>query len=395
MRKQRSIWILLGLASLALVLVACGAEPTPTPTTESVSAPAQTDATPTPTPEAAPPAQADAPTDTPPPAAPSDTPPPGEPATSVPSGDLDASSLTSASSLSSYRSYMNILVTEIVDGKTFTETVDFRTEFTSEPPAQHVSVTGTGIDEAEGMDSVEWYQVEDTIYMKVGPDEWVSMPASESGDLTTGLVTPEVIYGDTCGWQSQGITTLNGIEVERWTTNYAWLNACLAPAQLTAVGGLTDAGGEMFVALDGSYVVQMDYFYVGTNLDLDIVATDDPVEEGRLDFYYELTDANQPFTIDLPPGAQAAASGPEDIPIPDNAQDIAYMGNLITFTSPDPLEEVVEYYRTQMPGYGWSEVSANEMGAMFMLEFAKEGKTASIMFQTDDSGGTAAFITTE
>lgn len=54
-----------------------------------------------------------------------------------------------------------------------------------------------------------------------------------------------------------------------------------------------------------------------------------------------------------------------------------------------------DYYKTQMPGFGWSKVSAKDLGAMFMLEFTKEGKTASIMLQPGDSGGTSALITTE
>ena len=169
----------------------------------------------------------------------------------------------------------------------------------------------------------------------------------------------------------------------------------MPPAVLTGLGVLTDAGGEMFVALDGGYVVQLDLFYAGTNLDLGIGATDQPLGEGRLDISYRLEDANQPFTIDLPESAQAAASGPEDIPIPDNAQEVTSLGGMITFTSPDTPTQLADYYRSQMPGFGWAEVSAEEMGAMFLLEFAKEGKTASFMLQQDDAGVTSALITVQ
>jgi hypothetical protein len=383
---RKPVLILLLLAGLALILVACGGEPTPTPTAVSVPAPAQTEPTPTPTPESAPPAQADAPTDTPAPAA---------PVAPAPSGDWDPASITTPTDLSSYRSFMSILVTQIVGGQETTENVDFDVEFTSEPLAQHVSVSGSGFDETSGMDSMEWYLIEDMLYMSLGPDQWLSMPASEGEDLTAGLVEPDALLDDTCGWQSQGTTTLDGIQVERWTTNQAQIEACTPPEELTGLGDLTDAGGEMFVAVDGGYVTQLDLFYAGTNLDLGIVATDEPVGEGRLDFSYQLTDVNEPFTIDLPPGAAAAASGPEDIPIPDNAQGVTNMGSLITFTSPDSPAQVSEYYQEQMPGFGWSEVSVQDLGGPLMLEFSKEGKTASIMLQPGDAGGTSALITIE
>ena len=99
---------------------------------------------------------------------------------------------------------MSIVITQIVDGQERSETVGFETAFTSDPLAQYVSVTGSGIEGAEGMESVEWYQVGDTMYMAVGPDEWVSLPASEGEDLSAGLVTPDALLDDTCGWQSQG-----------------------------------------------------------------------------------------------------------------------------------------------------------------------------------------------
>lgn len=404
MLTRKPILILLCLAGLALILAACNGDPTPTPTAVSASVSSQTDPTPTPTSQAAaptdtpPPAQADAPTDTPSPAqadAPTDTPPPADPAAPAPGGDLEPSSLTTPANLLSYRSFMSIVITQIVDGQALTETVDFDTAFTSDPPAQHVSVASTGTAGTGGMESVEWYQVGDTMYVDLGPDGWLSVPASEGEDLAAGLVTPDALLDDTCGWQSQGTTTLDGIQVERWTTTKAQMDACMPAEQLIGIGNLTDAGGEMFVALDGFYVAQMDFFYAGTNLDLGISATDQPVGKGRLDFSYKLTDVNQPFSIDLPPGALAAASGPEDIPIPDNAQGVANMGSLITFSSPDTPTQLADYYKVQMPGFGWSEVSSDDLGGMLMLEFTKEGKTTSIMLQPDDSGATSALITSE
>jgi hypothetical protein len=290
---------------------------------------------------------------------------------------------------------MSIGITEIADGQETTELIELNTAYTSDPLAQHVSISGSGIDSAEGMESLEWYVVGDTMYMAVAPGEWMSLPISEGEDLFSSLVTPETILAETCGWKSEGSTDIAGIEVDQYMTNKALMDDCITGESLYQLGTLTDAGGEMFVARDGNYVVQMDFFLAGTNLDLGIKATGEPVTEGRLEISYRLWDVNQPFAIDLPPAAEAAASGPEDIPIPDNAQELVNMGGLLTFNSPEAPEQVSEYYRSQMPGFGWAEGSAENVGGMVMLEFTKEGKTVGLMLQPAEGGGTTVLITQE
>jgi hypothetical protein len=49
-----------------------------------------------------------------------------------------------------------------------------------------------------------------------------------------------------------------------------------------------------------------------------------------------------------------------------------------------------------MPSYGWTQVNAEEYGGMVVLNYAKGGRTASLMIGTDqETGLTSVLITVE
>jgi hypothetical protein len=173
------------------------------------------------------------------------------------------------------------------------------------------------------------------------------------------------------------------------------MEECMTPDDPLAMGQLTAAGGDIYVAEDGDYVVQMDLFFEGENLDLGIEATDEPVGQGRMEIHFKMTDVNQPFTIELPEGAVASSTTPEDIPIPADAEEVNNMFGMISFTSASTPQEIADYYQAEMPNNGWTEVSSEELGGMFMLEYTKDGRTASLMVNTDESGKTSVLITVE
>jgi hypothetical protein len=379
------------LASLVLgSLVACGgdtesdtpSEPEPTKVSE---------AEPTKEPEST---NTPVPTDTPEPTtAPTDT---AEP---EPVGDLelDATTLSAPTDLTSYRSKMRIVIQGTTDGQETEESLEFTIEYTSEPPAQHIVVSGVGFEGTEELDSFEMYQVEDTMYLKMG-EEWMSFPSEPDEALTEGLVTPGTLLEETCGWKKEGDTEIAGIKVHHWTISKEDMEACMPSEELTEMGDLTDAGGDLYVAVDGNYIVQMDLFFEGKNLDLGLETTEDTVDTGtgRMDIHFEMTDVNVPFTIELPEEALASGGTPDDIPIPTDAEEVNSMFSMITFLSPSTPQEVSDFYKAEMPNNGWTEVSVEELGGMFMLEYSKENRTASLLINTDDeTDKTSVLITIE
>ena len=384
MKHLKMILIVLMLSSLILgSLAACGGskDATSPPETQPPKA-AQADPTNTPKPIVAPTNTPLPPTDTPPP--PTDVPAP-EPAEFNPAG------LMATTEMSSYRALMRVTIKGTQAGEPIDEMIEFLLEQTTDPPAQHIVVTGMGGIE-EGMDSVEMYQVGGMMYMNLG-GTWLSVPATEGEGLEQGLLEPSDFLDDSCGWKKESNTEINGIKVHHWSASKADIEGC-GMAEEAVVGELLDAGGNVYIAVDGNYMVLMDIFYEGKDLDMDLSGSDEKVEEGRMEIHYEVTDVNQPFTITVPEEALDSGNLPDDIPVPADAQETSNMFGMITFFSPSTPQEVADFYKTEMPNNGWTEVSAEDFGGMFMLEYGKDGRSASFIINTDEDKGMTSVLVT-
>lgn len=373
MEKSRWILILVLLACLALSLVACGGEPEAAEVSEAEAATA------TPLPPTATPV----PTDTPEPTA----------APESESGELVLDELETPSELSSYRANMEISISGTDQGEAVEGTLSFLIEYTSEPQAQRIVMSAEGIEEAEDMGSLEMYQVDDMAYLKLG-DQWLSVPATEDVLSNTGFIQPEDILQDTCGWKKESDTEYNGIRVHHWTASQEDMEACMTAQELAEIGQITTASGDLYVAVEGNYVVHMSVVFEGEDLTAGLGTEDQLLDEGRMEITFDMTDVNQPFVIELPEEAASAGSMPEDIPIPEDAQEAANAFGMITFSSPSTPAEVAEFYEAQMPANGWTEVSVDELSGMYMMEYSKDGRTASLMISADEEAGMTSVLIT-
>jgi hypothetical protein len=377
MKYLRWSLLLVLITGLALSLAACGGSTEAT--APAVVGPTEVSKT---EPEGIPSAEPTTP--------PTDTPAP-EP---IEEEDLDTSALAGLSDLKSYRSTMRLTMRQVQDGEEREQSMVFVVESTSEPKAQHITMSGEGFENAIPGASLEMYVLEDTMYMEL-EDQWLSAPATEDDMGTAGILTPDTLLEDICGWEKQDSTELNGVKVQHWTINKEDMESCMPPEELTGLGELADAGGDLYVAEDENFIVQMDLFYEGDDLDLNVGETEEGAKVQRVEIHYTMTDVNEPFVIEIPEEALASGALPEDIPVPEDAQELTSMFGMITFTSPTGIQEITEFYKTEMPGNGWSENSVNEVSGMYMLEYAKDSRTASFMISTGDSGETSVVITVQ
>lgn len=382
MKNVRGILILILLASLALGLAACGSEPEPTAVSEEEPATATSvPATDTP-----------APTDTP---VPTDTPAPEpeqQPAEEE-AEELDLGQLGTPNDLASYRASTSISISGTEEGQPVEGTVSFLIEYTSDPLAQHLVMSGEGFEESGSMEGIEMYMVSDMAYLKMG-EQWLSVPATEDMLADAGFLRPEEILEDTCGWNKESDTEYNGIPVHHWTTSKEDMEACLAAEDLAGFGELTAASGDLYTAIDGEYVVHMSLVYEGKDMEGVLGNEDQVLEEGRMEFTFSLSDVNEPFVIELPAEALASSSLPEDIPFPEDAQEIANAFGFITFNSPSTVAVVADFYRAEMPQNGWTEDSVSEVSGMFMMEYSKDGRAASLMISGDEETGLTSVMLT-
>ncbi len=382
MKQLKWLLLFILLASLALGLAACGGdeEPTSPPVVESTQV---SDETPTEQPSSGEPTQAP------------DTAEPTETAEVVEEEQeeepFDLSSLSSTAELTSYRSAMRITTLVDTDGQEEEQTLEIVIEYTSEPKAQHMMMSGGELAAAED-ETIDMYYVGGTMYMKMG-GQWLSIPASEEEIDSDAIITPDSLLSDLCGWQDEGREEINGVRVRHWSFTKEDYDKCALLEDLTILGELTDAGGDLYVAEDDNYVALMDLFYEGEDLDLGFGQAEEGTTARRIEIRYEMTDVNVPFTIEVPAEALEASALPEDIPYPEDAVDVNNMFGMITFTSALGPEAVFEFYKAEMPNNGWTQNSAEAMTGLWMMEYAKGDRTASIMISEDDAGNASVMIT--
>ena len=272
------------------------------------------------------------------------------------------------------------------------QTIEFSIEYTSEPKAQHITMSGAVTGPGAENGTIEMYLIEDTMYMKM-EDQWLSLPATEEDLDSDAFITPDTMLEDVCGWKKEGREEINGVKVQHWTLSKDDVDKCMPYEDLAGIGELTDAGGDLYVAEDDNYVVLMELSYEGEDLDMDLGETDEGVKVTRMEIHYETTDVNEPFTIEAPAEALESSSLPDDIPVPDGTTGVNNMFGMINYTSELGPEEVFAFYQEEMPNNGWTEVSADAMSGLWMLEYTKDGRTANIMISEDDSGNASVMVT--
>jgi hypothetical protein len=393
MKKGMWIVLLLLLAALAVSLAACGSdseEAAQPSETGGVARPEETSSASQPEPAATTGVPSEvAPTDISEPE-PTDSP---ELEASSDATELDLESVGLPEDLFSYRSRMRMLIRDTDAEEGEGEVLEVLVEFVREPLTQHIVISGEGSDPAGGAGGMEMYRVEDTIYMSVG-EGWMSIPATDDVLDEVGFMDPEDMVRGTCGWKHAGRARYNGISAQQWTLSKDDLKACMVGESLTGLGEITDASGDLYVAEDGNYIAYMELMLEGEDLAMSTDGEEETVKAGRMEFTYEMSDVNTPMTIEVPEEALASSRLPDDIPIPEGAEEVSFMFGMLTFNSASSPTEVADFYKAQMPQNGWSESSVTEMTDMYMLEYTKDGRSASLIISTDtDTGKTSVLIT--
>ncbi len=101
-------------------------------------------------------------------------------------------------------------------------------------------------------------------------------------------------------------------------------------------------------------------------------------QAGALRLAFDLLDINEPIQIAAPQGSRLAL--PEDIPIPESVTEVNALSGIIAYKVRQNADELRSFYKSEMIRHGWAEVQAPAAGA---LAFAKDGRTAQIMFSLE------------
>jgi hypothetical protein len=143
------------------------------------------------------------------------------------------------------------------------------------------------------------------------------------------------------------------------------------------------SNGELHVARAGGYAVRLHLEGRGVN----VLLSNEPNLEG--DVYYELNfyDFDAPITIEVPAGCSAPGETSFDVPLPEDASDISQVSSdILTFTTGESVEDVMEFYETEMPAHGCTLLSSSG---------SNDTGSASMSFQGCDFGSVQIIILAE
>ncbi|GAB4536138.1 MAG: hypothetical protein Kow0063_21230 [Anaerolineae bacterium] len=300
--------------------------------------------------------------------------------------DLDTS-VSGLENLNSYRAAFRFDWNGTKGGQPVTGFMEMRSAFVRQPPAQELYFEGQGFEagEDQGLGKVAFIQVGDTAWFyESESDSWMQVPAG-SLDFASGLFfQPQDLLQDfdiIKGRRSPTPKQVNGVQCQVYMFDESDFG-------LTAGGEVTRADGEVCVAVDGGYVVQL-------VVDADFRYTDpeEVFEEGNIKMTFDISEVNQPITIEPPAEAEAQAGGREDVPmLPDASVEIASPG-FISYRTGSNVADAAQFYQDEMPGFGWT---ADESNMVFdenaLLHYNKGAETVDIIIGRDE-GGTNVLIT--
>ncbi len=368
MKKVTPLVVVIMIA--ALVLSACGGGSTPTATSEpSTSKPAESKPAVQPT-----------------------KPPEEKPAAPEPTEKADELELSNVTAglgdLNSYRAAFNMTFEGKENGQAKTSTLAFTEEFVKDPPAKRTVITGLGgllggetstpepNQQPSGIESIE---VGGKQYSKMG--DICTQVTADSGPQANTMLDPNSIIGSVRGAQRVGNETVNGVPSVHYKLDVTGLEML----------GYLNGSGDVWVADPGNYVVK--YTFQATGTDKFFGGTSN--SEGTIKWDYEVTDVNQPITIQAPENCGGAA---EDIPVMADAEDKAAFGSMSTYTSPSKFDDVVAFYEKEMKAQGWKATDDAGMsveGSMSTKSYTKDGRTVQVMITADSSSGKTTVMITE
>jgi hypothetical protein len=287
--------------------------------------------------------------------------------------DISLSSVTSGlQSLDSYRGHFEMTF-EGSGGEEEGEWVmQMDIEHVRDPFAQRMTIQGGEVGLGEGFESV---QIGDQQYIVFGEGQCISTSASEEDAIDMEMFQLDDAIG--------------GLDNARRVLPDEMVNDTLSRHYVfdeTSIGWgtFTSAEGEVWVAVDGEYVVKYTLQAEGQN----------PLtnEEGTVEWWYEIRDVNQPINIVPPAGCEATET---EFPIMPDATNQSSMGGLLTYESNSSFDDVLSFYQEQMPTNGWSDSGDSFINSgNAMLGYTKDGRTATIAL-TDSEGKISVMIMSE
>lgn len=302
--------------------------------------------------------------------------------TEAPEDELvDPDSLRSLEGLDSYHLVQRGTFTDILTDTTETTTrMDIEVWEVKEPRASHTIYTSQKDQEPETY--MEIISIGSETYMKSSDnEEWFAMSSSEPSTSSFGEIgwftDPKSVMG------SEGKYIGKEIIAGLPSKHYRYTGKSVVGSILGTGGVIETAQADVWVSEEYNIVVKYESRWKGT---------DEDGKQSDWSFSSEVTEVNQPITIEPPEGV-AKPGLPDDVPMMDGATEVNAFAGIVSFKVSASLAEVMDYYKTALPDNGWEE--GEGMGVEGMAAYTKDGRSLTLMVSEEDGSTSVTIMISE
>ena len=298
------------------------------------------------------------------------------------SDDLDEELTYDNDGLDQLDSYRATISYELKKADGTEESFRLEQAATREPAAQHLKMSS-----ADG--DIEYIQIEDQMWIRFG-EEWIqgSSDTADMGDDGFGSMlfsSDDWISGvEQDDYEYLGKETVNGIKTKHYRVAYSegWMGLL---DQADADGDIDSGVADVWIANEPD----LPEFIVRYRVELE--GTLDG-EESTITLAQDVTEVNEDVNIEAPEGV-AMGGLPEGVPVYPDATDLTSFGGMTTFTAPDDLETVNDFYTDALTSGGWEKGSDGfEMENTVSSTWSKGSEELGLTITADDDGVVTVLI---
>ena len=296
--------------------------------------------------------------------------------------DLDQELTYDSDGLDQLDSYRATISYELKKADGTTDSFNLEQAATRDPAAQHLTMSS-----ADG--DIEYIQIEDQMWIRFG-EEWMQGSADTADMDDEGFASmltssddwiSDVDEGD---YEYLGKETVNGIKTRHYQVEYSegWMGML---DQADADGDIDSGVADVWIANEPD----LPEFIVRYRVELE--GTLDG-EESTITLAQDVTEVNEDVKIVAPEGV-AMGGLPEGVPVYPGATDVTSFGGMNSFTVPDAVETVNDFYTEALADAGWEEgADGFDMENMVSSTWSKDSEEMGLTISGDDDGVVTVLI---
>lgn len=191
--------------------------------------------------------------------------------------------------------------------------------------------------------------------------------ATAAGSSLSATWEPAGFLTGVVGAEAAGSETNNGVETDQYTFDERALGQT----------GFTQSTGQVWVASENQVVIR---YLLTTTAGPDFFGEG---VDGTITWEYDLTDINQPVTIDLP---AACTAGWVDAPLMPAAQDVRQQPGYTIYSISGSIQDVLAFYLAQLPALGWEAEGEPSLGdTLGWVTFVQGDQQLTVIVMTSDN----------